>query len=331
MGKAAVDLPDSLDTNLADDPTPPRSRAGGNGSRAPGAGADDILAQLAGDEIDRLLAEADVEKSASLPAVAPGRLTDDDLADLIPVDAGGDLPPAAAGAAPIAPAAPAMPPPISVSAVTPTAAKTTAAAASAPAVQNELDALFDQLSSQQIPGTPASSAPAAEATPADEPAAMGVAPTAAPQEAVAPAATPFATEPVAPATSSLDEELVRTAKQLLGDDLAGAGATAGPSAPTVAPAHDDDLEAAAAKALGAAVNADLDEATPVAPAELPDASDLDADPPPLPIYLRPLAWMNAPFEALPDRVRETLGKVALVTLFNAIAVLVYVLVFRGGK
>ena len=51
MAQAAIDLPDPL-----------------NNSGPVGPGVDDLLAQLAGEEIDRLLAEADVERPAS-PAV----------------------------------------------------------------------------------------------------------------------------------------------------------------------------------------------------------------------------------------------------------------------
>ena len=49
---------------------------------------------------------------------------------------------------------------------------------------------------------------------------------------------------------------------------------------------------------------------------------------PLPIYLRPLEWLNAPLASCPEGLRETLGKVAIVTLVNAIAVLAYVLLVR---
>ena len=51
MGQAAVDLPDPLDN--------PPTQAGAPERAA--AGADDLLAQMAGQEIDRLLADADVE------------------------------------------------------------------------------------------------------------------------------------------------------------------------------------------------------------------------------------------------------------------------------
>lgn len=52
---------------------------------------------------------------------------------------------------------------------------------------------------------------------------------------------------------------------------------------------------------------------------------------PLPLWLRPLAWINAPLDFLSDPVREAMGKVALLTLFNALAVLVYVMFVRHGK
>lgn len=48
----------------------------------------------------------------------------------------------------------------------------------------------------------------------------------------------------------------------------------------------------------------------------------------LPAFFKPLVWLNAPLDACPDAVREALGKVAVLTLVNAIAVLAYVLIFR---
>src|SRR5437763_393337 len=55
MGQAAIDLPDPLQ----------------NSARLAGPSADDLLAQLAGEEIDRLLAEADVERPAWPPETRP--------------------------------------------------------------------------------------------------------------------------------------------------------------------------------------------------------------------------------------------------------------------
>lgn len=46
------------------------------------------------------------------------------------------------------------------------------------------------------------------------------------------------------------------------------------------------------------------------------------------ILLKPLEWMNRPLQACSDTVREALGKVAIMTLINALAILVYVLFLR---
>jgi hypothetical protein len=47
-----------------------------------------------------------------------------------------------------------------------------------------------------------------------------------------------------------------------------------------------------------------------------------------PLLLRPLVWINAPLDLLPEGIRAGVGKVALITFFNALAILVYVLIFR---
>jgi hypothetical protein len=71
-----------------------------------------------------------------------------------------------------------------------------------------------------------------------------------------------------------------------------------------------------------------DPAEESAPAAQTVTDDESATGDSLPIYLKPLEWINAPLVALPDRVRELLGKVALLTFFNALAVLLYVMIFR---
>ena len=58
-----------------------------------------------------------------------------------------------------------------------------------------------------------------------------------------------------------------------------------------------------------------------------DAEHAAAAKPPS-ILVRVLQLINSPMSWLSDAVRDALGKVALLTLFNAVAVLVYVLVFR---
>ncbi len=46
------------------------------------------------------------------------------------------------------------------------------------------------------------------------------------------------------------------------------------------------------------------------------------------VALKPLEWINAPVASWSDRARDLIGKVALLTLFNAAAILVYALLFR---
>ena len=44
--------------------------------------------------------------------------------------------------------------------------------------------------------------------------------------------------------------------------------------------------------------------------------------------VRILEWVNEPSQACPDEFRDAVGKIGLVTIFNAVAVLIYVMVFR---
>jgi hypothetical protein len=44
---------------------------------------------------------------------------------------------------------------------------------------------------------------------------------------------------------------------------------------------------------------------------------------------RILGWLNRPLDPYPDHVRDLVGKIAIVTIVNAAAVLAYVLIFRG--
>ncbi len=48
----------------------------------------------------------------------------------------------------------------------------------------------------------------------------------------------------------------------------------------------------------------------------------------VPIYLKPLVWINSPLESYPSVLRKMLGSAGIVTLLNALAVLTYVFFFR---
>src|SRR5262249_11517448 len=50
---------------------------------------------------------------------------------------------------------------------------------------------------------------------------------------------------------------------------------------------------------------------------------------PAPAFIvKPLEWLNAPFNSFPDSIRDTLGQIGIVTMINALAVLLYIILFR---
>jgi hypothetical protein len=141
-----------------------------------------------------------------------------------------------------------------------------------------------------------------------------------PADAEKPATTPPGTEAsstrVAPATNAIDAaEPQRSSAALLESESATTAAerSALNSTPDAAPASEPQTPLAN----------DTEEAME----EAMDAANEKS----LPLYLKPLEWLNAPFDALPDTAREAIGKVALLTFFNALAVLIYVLVFRRHR
>jgi hypothetical protein len=48
----------------------------------------------------------------------------------------------------------------------------------------------------------------------------------------------------------------------------------------------------------------------------------------IPVYIRLLELVNAPFGACPQAVRDTLGKLAILTFMNSIGLLLYLVIFR---
>jgi len=51
--------------------------------------------------------------------------------------------------------------------------------------------------------------------------------------------------------------------------------------------------------------------------------------PEFPPILLPVRWLSAPLDGFSDDVRDTIGKIAILTTVNAVAILVYVLFVRG--
>jgi len=268
MGKS-IDLPDPLES-----------------ASQPLGNADDLLAQLAGEEVDRLLAEADAEGTRQ-PKPGESRRTTDAASEL--------------------------------------------QAAPEHAIQDQLDALFTEIASDQ---------------PNVESRIAAVPPAPAPSM---PAVAPIAPVPFGPITSKLPDDI--DANEVMAAILGDVGSmpptpalpppvaqSAFPTAPRSAPVQTNILSApvaAPAPAELATTTAERDALAFSDPAdELPGPGELQAlagpieDDRPLPAYLKPLEWMNAPLEMLPPTLRDVLGQVAILTLVNAIAVLIYVFVFR---
>jgi hypothetical protein len=254
MGQV-IDLPDPLN----------------NTAPAASPGVDDLLAQLAGEEIDRLLAEADVERPVQ-PAVMiipPGVIS----ASEAPVEVHADAP--KEGLAPSAAdperlqAAPERSKP-------PTPSHETDVEELDARVAKELNNLFTELDTEK---PPAVAQPVAS-------------PTAAPIAAPAPAVAAQTVAEAAAAVAALAADPVAQAqeleKQVLGQNLLEA--LGGPE------------EAEPAKSRIKSIN--------------------------FWFLLKPLEWLNAPLSACSDTVRESLGKVAIMTLINALAILLYVAFLR---
>lgn len=336
MGQAAVDLPDPLET--------PSSSVG----------VDDLLSQLAGDEIDRLLSDGEtflnepplpVMPAAPLPA---GPSSDASAPEVDPLGApeavavalhdappvveraSGDKDAAAlsaemdeafeqlAGPEPQAPAA--LPSTITGDVASDVVASD-AVASEAVAAPDEPQPPAEPLADASLPYgsledvfaelTAADAAKEGAAAPA--PAAPSAVETASLLDEGTPAITPAASPgeaSAAPVTA----------------DLTNAAAPAATTDPTTDPVSD---EPAASAAERSALNLPaLSEDASAADAEAEERTAIDAPLAPLPWFIRLLATLNAPLDACPDAVRDAVGKVALLTLFNAAAILVYVLFFR---
>ena len=236
MGQA-VDLPDPAQASAS----------------AAATSADDLLSQLAGDEIDRLLAESDAETAAQAKA-QPAVPATPQPAESEPAAPSATTPPAAVAESPVAPAP------------------------SPPATEglaDELDSLLSQAVAKDAAPATAGSPASAEATPTAEP------------------------------TTAVD------AKAL--DASLAAQAT---PASTELQATVNEIETSLQERSG------LTDSTAGDPA-------LEAvDNTPVPLYLKPLVWLNSPLMVLPEPIRDAIGKIAVLTLFNSVAVLAYVLMFR---
>jgi hypothetical protein len=266
MGQAAVDLPDPLQT-----PSAPNLN-----------NADDLLSQLAGDEIDRLLATSDEElPTEPEPQAASAALAEEANA---PTTVESKL--EATSPAPVA------------------AGTTDAAAAST----------VGPVSAEPAKGEPI---PAADSVQKDLDQLLA-------GDAKAPATTEAAANPPAAPepTAALESTAVATPAAVATLETPS-GESASPSAATSAPSAE-----APASTPGASPEAPADESAQATVASVLDAALADNDRTPPGLLVRFLEFLNSPFAAMGDDARESFGKIAIVTTVNAIAILIYVILFR---
>ncbi len=256
MAKAAVDLPDPLDQPTS------------------AAGADDLLAQLAGDEIDRLLTEAHVERE---PAAKPE----------------------------LAAAAPSTP------REAPVAAPAELNKAETSQITAELDEQFEQMagpvSDEETAATASEIQPASSA-------------------ADAPADTAAPAQPASDSVGDLLSKISETDTRKQAQTPAAAPSEPQPALSVAGAASTTDLETTAAERDGLGVAGPLEIAEP-SPENSAHDEPAEATAPPAPLWLRILQVLNAPLSGS-DVLRDACGKIAVLTLLNAIGILIYVLFVR---
>ena len=284
MGQATLDLPDpSQKASL--DATP---------------SADDLLAKMANEEIDRLLGEADTERPTTAP---PPDLNTDPAPTLAPAQ----TPPLLATENPT---------PNNSVAIRHRSAPRKSDPPD-PDITRQLDDLFAELNT-----SPAATAatPPPPPTPAAQPD-----PQTARQLDNAPPRIDIPAPPPPPSPTLQPPPAADPVTQ-----------PAPPPAPNLAIADNAPPAIDVADQTGPIERQALTPQSADAPP--PDHSTDQAAPPPnppasddtatLPLFVRILEWINAPVARFGDDARSLIGKVAILTLLNAVLLLLYLLIFR---
>lgn len=316
MGQAVVDLPDPLEKPAA----------------GPTANADELLAQLAGDEIDRMLAEADVERPAAEDAApAAAAVVDAEVVAAATAAVDAELPVAAAAQveAPVAAESPVVEslvdaPPEAAPAFGSPVAKRESAKPS-PEMSSALDELFNAINDSPIPAPVVRDPPKPAPPPGSEPAAPSRAAVEL-DDALSAQLNDLFTELNKPDPSVPQPAAKVAAKpveKVADKKVIEIAPPKAEPAKSVAAQETDDLErqvlsADAMEAVGQAM------AAPPPAERIAKVRKSDS----IPIYMLPLVWINAPLAKCSDDVRDMIGKIAITTLINAMAVLIYVLLFR---
>ncbi|HZL36805.1 MAG TPA: hypothetical protein VFC78_15910 [Tepidisphaeraceae bacterium] len=314
MGLAQLDLPDPRDV----------MEYPGAGASAPAA--DELLSQMAGEEIDRLLSESDVERDVpASPAprrkeAQPQRAAAKAIAPAEPTKGESPSNQADDAAAPVTPDRPAT----TRSRATDIANTQVAQVAPAANGASIFAAVAQSLSDTIAASAPSGPAPSGTALSGPLPSE-----TAPPPAATASTASPALVSPESITQAAISaveaDRFAGTQEMGLLSDLptARGSAVATDSAAAAAPPS-ADIDPELLAELDAAVERGA--LTAPMPAINGGATESRATP----WYVRVLEWINSPLDAYPESVREMVGKIAIITGVNAVAVLIYVLVFRRG-
>jgi hypothetical protein len=291
MAQSAVDLPDPLHK-------PP---LGANPSE------DELLSQLAGDEIDRLLTEAGTEK-VSAETAEPPTLAAAPAAQAADDEPLKDMPAAHKLVDPVSDPELAQQlddvlghTQVQSDAAASAAAEEADSVPGNPEISRQLDSLFKELTG---------------------PAAQGG------QRDAQPASAPSATVPAAPpASATAPEGQAQVGRPHL---AAAPNAAALPESPPTAAGSlgsADQISQLERQVLSAEVLSEVAGPTAAKQTAGGAAEQLGQGRQGNRWYLLPLEWLDAPLAHFPQTVREAIGKIAIVTLVNALAILLYVLIF----
>jgi len=143
------------------------------------------------------------------------------------------------------------------------------------------------------------------------------------EEAAAKVAEPASVADALAAEMEEDERINRE-----GNARAARGAEAASEAAVLEEGAVGEADGAVAEGIEGAPAVVIDEALAEPMEGETEAMGAEGESGPMPILVRILEWINSPLSGFSERVREALGKVAIVTMLNATAVLVYVLMFR---
>lgn len=135
----------------------------------------------------------------------------------------------------------------------------------------------------------------------------------------------LAAEDAAPAgdIAAVDKEAMSADLDQLFNELTSDAATDKPLIKSPEPPVESTAPAPVSNAEQAASNQERAALTQ----PIPEAVE-EPDEEPVPVYLKPLALLNSPLNLVPESARELVGKFAIITFMNSVALLAYLLLFR---